>query len=65
MQKISAEGKDIEDCFRTPELIENDAIDKIWKNFNPVLRKKRCTYKDEFLKWLDKAELETNFYKGK
>ncbi len=38
-------GKDIEDCFRTPELIENDAIDKIWKNFNPVLRKKRCTYK--------------------
>ena len=38
-------GKEIEDCFRTPELIENDAIDKIWKNFNPVLRKKRCTYK--------------------
>ena len=26
-------GKGIEDCYRTPELIENDAIDKIWKNF--------------------------------
>ena len=38
-------GKGIEDCHRTPELIENDAIDKIWKNFNPVLRKKRCTYR--------------------
>ena len=40
-------GKGIEDCYRTPELIENDAIDKIWKNFNPVLRKKRCTYRKE------------------
>ena len=40
-------GKGIEDCCRTPELIENDAIDKIWKNFNPVLRKKRCTYRKE------------------
>ena len=38
-------GRGIEDCYRTPELIENDAIDKIWKNFNPVLRKKRCTYR--------------------
>ena len=38
-------GKGIEDCYRTPELIENDAIDKIWKNFNPILRKKRCTYR--------------------
>jgi len=38
-------GKGIEDCYRTPELIENEAIDKIWKNFKPVLRKKRCTYK--------------------
>ena len=38
-------GKGIKDCYRTPELIENDAIDKIWKNFNPVLRKKRCTYR--------------------
>ena len=38
-------GKGIEECYRTPELIENDAIDKIWKNFNPVLRKKRCTYR--------------------
>ena len=38
-------GKGIEDCYRTPELIENDAIDKIWKNFKPVLRKKRCTYR--------------------
>ena len=40
-------GRGIEDCYRTPELIENDAIDKIWKNFNPVLRKKRCTYRKE------------------
>jgi len=38
-------GKGIEECYRTPELIENDAIDKIWKNFNPILRKKRCTYR--------------------
>ncbi|MEE2616136.1 MAG: GNAT family N-acetyltransferase [Bacteroidota bacterium] len=38
-------GKGIEDCHRMPELVENDAIDKIWKNFNPVLRKKRCTYR--------------------
>jgi GNAT superfamily N-acetyltransferase len=40
-------GKGIQDCYRTPELIENDSIDKIWKNFNPVLRKKRCTYRKE------------------
>ncbi len=27
--------------------------------------KKRDSYNDEFLKWLEKAALETNFYKGK
>ena len=39
--------KNIEDCFRTPELVENESVDKIWKNFNPTLRKKRCTYKKD------------------
>jgi len=38
-------GKGVEHLYRTPELIENEAVDKIWKNFKPVLRKKRCTYK--------------------
>lgn len=37
--------KGIVDCIRTPELVENTAIEKIWKNFNPVIYKKRCTFK--------------------
>ena len=35
----------IENCYRTPELEDNEAITKIWKNFEPVTHKKRRTYK--------------------
>ncbi len=35
----------IENCYRTPELEDNDAINKIWKNFNPSTHKRRRTYK--------------------
>lgn len=41
------ESKDILECRRTPELADNTAIQKIWKNFNPQLVKKRCTYKKD------------------
>lgn len=34
----------IEMCHRTPELEENHAIHNIWKHFNPVIHKRRCTY---------------------
>ncbi len=37
--------KGIENCIRTPELADNDAIRKIWENFNPITHKKRCTFK--------------------
>ena len=30
-------------CYRTPELEDNEAIHKIWKHFNPVVYKRRCT----------------------
>jgi len=39
--------KDIIECRRTPELANNLAIQKLWRNFNPVLIKKRCTYRKE------------------
>lgn len=39
--------KGIVDCIRTPELIENTAIHQLWRNFNPVTHKKRCTYRKE------------------
>ena len=35
----------IKTCIRTPELADNSAIAAIWKNFNPVTHKKRCTYR--------------------
>lgn len=35
----------IENCIRTPELEDNEAIKKLWKNFAPVTHKKRRTYK--------------------
>jgi hypothetical protein len=38
-------NKGIENCIRTPELADNTAIAAIWKNFNPVTHKKRCTYR--------------------
>lgn len=36
--------KGIEDCIRTPELAENHAIHNIWKHFDPVIYRRRCTY---------------------
>ncbi|WP_158851378.1 GNAT family N-acetyltransferase [Algibacter sp. L1A34] len=37
--------KGIETCFRTPELEDNHAIHQIWKHFDPVVYKRRKTYK--------------------
>ena len=37
--------KKIETCIRTPELADNIAIRQIWKNFGPVVFKRRRTYK--------------------
>jgi GNAT superfamily N-acetyltransferase len=37
-------AKGITQCIRTPELDENHAIHNLWKNFNPVIHKRRCTY---------------------
>lgn len=37
--------KDIVNCIRTPELEENEAINKIWKSFKPVTHKRRRTYR--------------------
>lgn len=34
----------ITDCIRTPELEENNAIHNLWKNFNPIVHKKRSTF---------------------
>ncbi len=39
--------KGVVNCIRTPELADNTAIHQIWKNFNPVTHKKRCTYKQD------------------
>ncbi|WP_339841110.1 GTP cyclohydrolase [uncultured Maribacter sp.] len=37
--------KDIDMCFRTPELEENLAIKQMWKHFDPVIYKRRRTYR--------------------
>ena len=37
--------KGIVNCYRTPELEDNEAIHKIWKHFNPVVVKRRKTYR--------------------
>lgn len=37
--------KKIEMCYRTPELEENTAIQQIWKHFDPVIYKRRRTYR--------------------
>ncbi len=39
------EKKGIVNCIRTPELEDNEAIRKIWENFNPVTHKRRRTYR--------------------
>ncbi len=43
----SFEKLNIVNCIRTPELASNQAIAAIWKNFEPVTYKKRCTYKKD------------------
>ena len=35
----------IDNCIRTPELEDNEAINKLWENFKPVTHKRRRTYK--------------------
>lgn len=37
-------------CYRTPELEDNIAIKQMWKHFDPVIYKRRCTYRKEFTK---------------
>ncbi|MCH1547454.1 MAG: GNAT family N-acetyltransferase [Flavobacteriaceae bacterium] len=41
----SLKNKGIKECIRTPELKDNKEISKLWKNFNPITYKTRCTYK--------------------
>ncbi len=41
---ITCKLKGIEMCIRTPELEENIAVQKLWKNFNPTINKRRRTY---------------------
>ncbi|MCD9564146.1 hypothetical protein [Tenacibaculum maritimum] len=36
--------KGIQTCIRTPELEDNEAINKLWKDFNPITHKRRRTY---------------------
>ena len=38
-------AKGIETCYRTPELEDNYAIHQIWKHFDPVVYKRRKTYR--------------------
>jgi len=35
----------VETCIRTPELEENHAIHNLWKNFDPIIHKRRRTYR--------------------
>ena len=37
--------KKVNMCFRTPELEDNTAIRQMWKHFDPVIYKRRCTYR--------------------
>lgn len=41
------EEKGIELCIRGPELDDNLAIHQLWKNFKPVVHKRRCTFRKE------------------
>ena len=43
----SFEKRGIINCIRTPELASNKAIAAVWKNFNPITHKKRCTFKKD------------------
>ncbi len=40
-------AKGVETCIRTPELADNLAVQKIWRHFNPVIYKRRKTFKKE------------------
>jgi GNAT superfamily N-acetyltransferase len=37
----------IRNCIRTPELEDNYAMHNLWKNFNPVVNKRRRTYRKD------------------
>lgn len=39
--------KGIQQCYRTPELSDNIAIQQIWKHFDPKICKRRCTYRKD------------------
>jgi GNAT superfamily N-acetyltransferase len=39
--------KGVVNCYRSPELEDNLAIQQMWKHFNPSVYKRRCTYKLE------------------
>lgn len=39
--------KKIETCIRSAELEENHAIHQLWKHFNPIIHKKRSTYRKD------------------
>lgn len=39
--------KGIEMCYRTPELADNLAVQKIWKHFDPKVYKRRCTFRKD------------------
>jgi len=43
--------KNIKNCIRTPELSDNDAIRKLWKDFDPIIIKRRKTYKMDLKKF--------------
>lgn len=42
--KVFTKNK-IKECIRGPELVENKAIQLLWKNFKPEVFRKRCTFK--------------------
>ena len=46
-QTFTAKG--IELCVRGPELEDNIAIQQLWKNFKPVVNKRRCTFKKDIV----------------
>jgi GNAT superfamily N-acetyltransferase len=37
--------KGIQNCIRTPELVDNHAIHNLWKHFNPETFRRRRTYR--------------------
>lgn len=39
--------KGIVNCYRTPELSDNVAIHNLWKHFDPVIHKRRATFRKE------------------